>query len=205
MTDLPSAGAQAGTESEQAALRSGTYLLLATLLARTPDHQTLAQLRAIPPGGDDGDRLQQAWQSVRQAAVAVDPIALDDEYHRLFIGLGRGELLPYGSWYQTGFLMEKPLSDLRQDLTMLGFTRQDHVREPEDHAALVCEVMAQLVQDPQLPFQVQQQFFDRHLSPWLSRFFDDMQQAPSAVFYRAVGRFGSAFTEFETRYLTLPV
>ena len=51
------------------------------------------------------------------------------------IGLGRGELLPFGSWYQTGFLMERPLGYLRDDLSRLGYQREEGVHEPEDHVA----------------------------------------------------------------------
>jgi TorA maturation chaperone TorD len=52
------------------------------------------------------------------------------EYQDLFIGLARGELVPYGSYYLTGFLHEKPLSKLRQDMARLGVEREDGVAEP---------------------------------------------------------------------------
>ncbi|MET0054159.1 MAG: molecular chaperone TorD family protein, partial [Candidatus Thiodiazotropha sp. 6PLUC10] len=129
---------------------------------------------------------------------------VDDEFHDLFIGMGRGELVPYGSWYQTGFLMERPLGRLRTDLNLLGFQRQDGVTEPEDHVAALCEVMAMLIQESQ-SVQVQSQFYETHLASWLARFFTDLSEAKSAIFYRAVGRFGKAFIALEKRYLNMTV
>jgi len=130
---------------------------------------------------------------------------IDDEYHALFVGLGRGELVPYGSWYLTGFLMEAPLGELRRDLERLGFDRQDGVREPEDHIAALCEVMAMLAGPSAADLDTQRAFFDRHLGAWADRFFGDLATAEAAVFYRAVGRLGQAFVELEKQYFTLEV
>ena len=130
--------------------------------------------------------------------------ALAQEYQDLFIGLGRGEVVPYGSWYMTGFLMDRPLAVLRGELEALGFERQEGVAEPEDHAAALCETMAMLVSEGH-PIEVQQRFFQNHMGPWMGRFFRDLNEARSAAFYRAVGQFGEQFMEFESGYLTMPV
>ena len=53
----------------------------------------------------------------------------------------------HGSWYLTGFLMEKPLAVLRDDLTALGLARRDSCGEPEDHLAALCDVMRALLID----------------------------------------------------------
>ncbi len=133
----------------------------------------------------------------------MSPTALDDEYHRLFIGLGRGELVPYGSWYQTGFLMETPLAVLRRDLVALGFERQPGVREPEDHVAALCEVMYALAMEPGMDLERQRDFFQAHIESWIERFCADLESAESAVFYRAVARLGMAFFDLERRYLAM--
>jgi TorA maturation chaperone TorD len=118
----------------------------------------------------------------------------------LFIGLGRGEVVPYGSWYATGFLMERPLAELRDDLREIGVERQPGVHEPEDHAGALCDTMALLISgDPPAPLEAQQRFYARHLEPWLPRFFADLQRAASARFYRAVGRLGGHFVAVETQ------
>jgi TorA maturation chaperone TorD len=51
----------------------------------------------------------------------------------------------------------------------------------------------------------QAHFFNTHMSGWAQRFFNDLSQAKSAVFYRAVGRFGISFVELEARYLAMQV
>ncbi|MGA8258828.1 MAG: molecular chaperone TorD family protein, partial [Arenicellales bacterium] len=130
--------------------------------------------------------------------------SIDDEYHALFIGIGRGEVMPYGSWYLTGFLMERPLVEIRQDLKVLGFERQENVKEPEDHAGALLEIMSLLVLDDRgVGGHEQKRFFERHLEPWIGRFFGDLQDADSANFYSAVGVLGSQFVEVEKQYLAM--
>lgn len=198
-------GGVANGVSEEAH-RAATYRLLATLLARPPSADTLELVRTLPAAeGDAQSPLAQAWQLLRLAAEHASADALDDEFHSLFIGITRGEILPYGSWYLTGFVMDRPLALLRRDLRALGIERQQDVYEPEDHAAALCEVMGILVDnaDGDVPFPTQRQFFDEHIAPWMGRFFTDLQQTESARFYSAVGRLGEQFIEFEKRYMTL--
>jgi TorA maturation chaperone TorD len=126
------------------------------------------------------------------------------EYQDLFIGVGRGEVVPYGSWYMTGFLMDKPLALLRTDLQALGFERQPQVKEPEDHAGALCETMAMLIAEGRT-LDVQRRFFHGHMGPWMKPFFRDLGDARAAAFYRAVSQFGGQFIEFEEGYLTMLV
>ncbi|MBV8089725.1 MAG: molecular chaperone TorD family protein, partial [Alphaproteobacteria bacterium] len=127
------------------------------------------------------------------------------EYFDLFIGVGRGELLPYGSYYLTGFLHERPLARLRADLVRLGIERVDGRGEPEDHAAILCEIMAGLVVGEfAAPTQRQHQFFEQHLAPWMARFFADLEAAPRAKFYCPVGAIGRLFIDIETAAFALP-
>jgi len=185
-------------------LRANTWSLLAQLLGSAPDERLLSVLAAIDPAQAESDDLVgAAWRMLAQAAGRGSPAELADEYQDLFIGVGRGELVPYGSWYLTGFLMEKPLARLREELGFLGFERQEGVTEPEDHAAALCDVMAMIItgEEP-ATLESQAGFFDRHISPWMGRFFRDLQQAPSARFYRAVGQLGEQFIEVEKRYLS---
>jgi len=194
-----------GTEAEEQ-LRANTYALLATLLAMPPQEELLQQLRNIevPPGqGDEG--LAGSWQLLRLSAEHADVAAVDDEFHALFIGVGCGELVPYGSWYLSGFMMDKPLALLREDLQRLGFERPSSVTEPEDHAATLSEVMATLILSDDIDEQTEKRFFNEHLSPWMRAFFGDLAEAESAVFYRAVARLGQEFMNLEQRYLTMRV
>ena len=185
-------------------LRAGTYSLLAALLRAPLSGELQQRLLGIDAHDPAAEGIAGAWAELREAAGTADPAAVEDEFHTLFIGIGRGELVPYGSWYRTGFLMEKPLGELRRELTALGFERQAMVREPEDHAAALCEVMAILITDG-AAFEVQQRFFNGHIGPWIQAFCADLGKAPSARFYRAVGRLGQAFFRLEARYLSMPI
>jgi len=182
--------------------RAAAYSILAALLRGIPTAEVLEQISEFAKVAVDEDELLLSMSSLGLAAQSTEIDAIDDEYHLLFVGLGRGELVPYGSWYLTGFLMEQPLSILRDDLKLLGFERDESVVEPEDHVAAMCEIMMLLISDdPSNSNEYQSIFFEKHIAPWMERFFDDLSKADSAVFYRAVGRFGSAFLDFEKQYL----
>ena len=182
--------------------RAGVYLLLGVLLRAAPTAELLDQVRQLDgAGGRDGFAL--AWEGLRLAAAAGQVSRLGDEYQELFIGIGRGELVPYGSWYTTGFLMEKPLGELRRDLHALGFEREPGVHEPEDHLAALCDVMSQLALDSQIPVERQRAFFQAHIGPWVARFCSDLEQAQAALFYKAVARLGTEFFALERRYLSM--
>jgi TorA maturation chaperone TorD len=188
-------------EQEQ---RAGAYSLLAALLRSIPDQSLLDYLKALSDVPSKGDELSVTMSMLGLAARNCNRDSVDDEYHNLFIGLGRGELVPYGSWYLTGFLMEKPLALLRRDLAALGFERNTDTSEPEDHVAALCEVMSLLIAEGRT-HEEQARFFEMHMGSWLGRFFSDLSHAKTAVLYRAVGRFGYAFAEFEQQYLSMKV
>ena len=181
--------------------RASAYSILAALLRKVPESEVLEHVASFSKVAVDEDELLLSMSTLGLAAKSSELSAIDDEYHDLFIGLGRGELVPYGSWYLTGYLMEKPLSLLRDDLKLLGFERDESVVEPEDHVAALCEVMTLLITNESVDNQTQTIFFENHLNEWINRFFDDLSNAKSAVFYRAVGRFGSAFMNLEKQYL----
>jgi len=188
---------------EEQARRAGMYSVLAALLRDAPGEDVLefvAQLEA--DSEDHKTELVLALNMLSLASRHSTVASLRDEYHALFIGLGRGELVPYGSWYQTGFLMEKPLGLLRADLAQLGYERSDQVHEPEDHIAALCEVMAMLIQED-VPVDHQRRFFNSHVGNWADAFFSDLSEARSAVFYKSVARLGGAFMSVEARYLSL--
>jgi TorA maturation chaperone TorD len=176
-------------------LRSHEYDLLAVLLGRAPTREVLGRLSALK---GDATPLGLAHLALADAAAEADPDALQREFFDLFVGVSRGELLPYGSYYLTGFLHERPLASVRESLSALGIERADNVFEPEDHIAILCEVMAGLAAGR---FDTEpgadRRFFERHLRPWAPRFFVDLETAKSANFYRAVARVGGLFMDIE--------
>ena len=182
---------------EEDLLRAHVYRLLAKLLRASPDTATLATL--VNLSGDDTP-LGQALGTLATVAGKVTAEAVAEEFQDLFIGVGRGELLPYGSYYLTGFLNEKPLAKLRNDMARLGIERRDAVSEPEDHMAALCEMMAGLITGEYgapLDLAAQKEFYDKHMASWSGHFFSDLEAARSSKLYAAVGSVGRAFVEIE--------
>ena len=182
-------------------LRAAEYGLLSLLLGKAPDADTLKRVATLKGDGSD---LGMAHIELASAAAATDDRAVSKEFFALFIGVGRGELLPYASYYLTGFLHERPLARVREDLDALGIERAGPSREPEDHIAILLEVMAGLARgDFEADFAQQARFFERHLKPWAARMFADLEMSQSAHFYRTVGRVGRVFMELESEAFTL--
>lgn len=183
--------------SEEDALRAQIYRLLAFYLRQAPDRAGLDLAAGM--SGDDS-ALGQAINGLARVAKATKPDEISQEYHNLFIGVGRGELLPYASYYLTGFLNEKPLAKLRNDMSELGIERQEGVKEPEDHMAALCEMMAGLIENEfgaVGELEQQKRFFAAHLSSWARHFFTDLEAAQSSVFYAMLGSAGKAFIDIE--------
>ena len=178
-------------------LRADLYDFLAAMLARPPSRELLDKAAAL--NGDDSE-IGRGVAALARAARAATETAARREFDALFIGLGRGELLPYGSYYLTGFLNEKPLASLRRDMARLGIARADDVREPEDNIASLCEMMAGLIRGrfgAPAELATQKDFFAKHLSPWAAHFFADLEGAETSVLYAPVGKIGRAFMEVE--------
>ena len=192
----------AGDVDEVDAARAQEYALLAALLARTPDAALLKRLSELR---GDASPLGMAHVALAEAAAAANVEAVEREYFDLFIGIGRGELMPYGSYYLTGFLHERPLARLRGDLIALGIERAEGEVEPEDHAAILCEIMSGLASRRfPAPAGSDEKMFENHLAPWIGRFFTDLERAEAAKFYRAVGTLGRTFIDIETEAFSLP-
>ncbi len=185
--------------------RSATYAILASLLSDIPSQDVIDYLCHIdsPANGENPGEVGEAWQQLKQSAIDSQPVELDDEYHDLFVGVGRGEVVPYGSWHLTGFLMEKPLSELRDDLRSLGFEPDPDTKQPEDHIAAICETMSIAITAEDIEGYQQRRFFMRHLYPWAGKFFTQLQEAKKANFYRSVGFLGERFIQLEIQYLNI--
>ncbi|MFW2544605.1 TorD/DmsD family molecular chaperone [Primorskyibacter sp. 2E107] len=178
-------------------LRADLYNYLGVILARPPDRMLLDQTAGLE--GDDSE-LGQAIVTLGKLAKLTKPVSVESEYNRLFIGLGRGELLPYASYYLTGFLNEKPLALLRQDMTARGLARAENTFEPEDNIASLMEMMgAMIIGRFGAPASLGQQrdFFNRHIGPWAGHFFSDLEGAKNSVFYAPVGTLGKQFMQIE--------
>lgn len=176
--------------------RAQTYALLAHLLALEPDQTLLDNLIAIDVEQPESP-MGKKWVQFIAVVKDVDVTLLKDEYQDLFIGVTQGKIIPYSSYYQTGFLMEEPLAELRTDLSQLGLERQGDTTEPEDHAAAECDVMRLILMAEGTPVVNDAVFFKRHLQPWMETFFHDLSKVDDSSFYRALGQFGKGFIQLE--------
>lgn len=200
--DIYSGQADVSSLDDVDAARAQEYALLASLLARAPDQ---AFLRRLSDLRGDASPLGVAHVALAQAAQDITAERAEREFFNIFIGLGRGELMPYGSYYLTGFLHERPLARLRGDLARLGIERTEGNSEPEDQAALLCEIMSGVVGGTfSAPPGTDRELFEKHVAPWMGRFFQDLEHCESAQFYRQVGTVGRVFMEIETEAFALP-
>ena len=200
--DLYNGKMMAGDIDEMDAARAQEYALIAALLTRAPDARLLSNLSELR---GDATPLGMAHVALAEAAAHADAHRVEREFFDLFIGLGRGELLPYGSYYLTGFLHERPLARLREDIGIIGIARAEGVVEPEDHAGILCEIMSGLASRRlPAPPDSDRLIFDKHMAPWIGRFFTDLEQAAAADFYRQVGTLGRVFMDIEAEAFELP-
>ena len=183
--------------------RAQMYQLLGVLLSAPPSSELLNGLASLQ--GDDTP-MGSASQNLAALAKRTAPDDARREYNNLFIGVGRGELLPYASYYLTGFLNEKPLANLRGDLMARGIRSSDDVKEPEDHIGTLCEIMAGIITgefECGSDLSSQKAFFDAHLAKWAALFFTDLEKAQTAIFYAPVGSLGRAFMNVEAEAFAL--
>jgi TorA maturation chaperone TorD len=183
--------------------RAREYSLLSTLLFRSPDPALLSGLAGLQ--GDESP-LGMAHAALAKAAARTNADRLAREYFDLFVGVGRGEILPYASFYRTGFLHGRPLAELRELLRRIGVERAESLTEPEDHAAVLLEIMAELANGAIVaPAGTERELFENHLAPWIGRLFKDLEQSKAAEFYAHVGALGTVFVAIESEAFTLPM
>lgn len=183
--------------------RAEIYGLLSILFYQPPEPDLLAQLRvAVTEAPAPGAYLEASWREVVTRAREMSDQAIADEFNTLFGGVGKPEIYLFGSHYVSGFLNEKPLVRLRDDLAALGLGREESMRETEDHVAYVCEVMRYLIAGDDVAvanLTQQAAFFAAHLQPWAPALCEAVVAHPRAVFYRSLAEFTAAFVSVEAQ------
>lgn len=183
------------------AARADEYALLGALLWRAPTAETLGLVASLK---GDASELGAAHHLLAEAARNADPAVIQREYFDLFVGVGRGEILPYASFYRTGFLHERPLAEVRRDMEALGLAREIRVGEPEDHAAILFDVMRGLIMGEFAADGIDDGvFFSRHIKPFASRLFVDLEMTQISALYRCVGAVGRVFLDIEAGAMAL--
>lgn len=185
-------------------VRADFYALLAHLFSRAPDDRVLQSMVITQEPTDEASaELTKSWRALSAASAAVTHDALVDEYEAVFVGVGRPPVIVYGSFYLAGFMMEKPLAELRDDLARMGFTRNVDVRESEDHLAAVCDVMRALILGDlsvgSADIESQKTFFEKHMKPWIFKCCAAIQVYEKSNYYKRVANFAEQFFEMESQ------
>jgi TorA maturation chaperone TorD len=176
-------------------------VVLASLLGQPPSKNLLKVLQNLQWNELIPERIDLALKELRQASHRYTLNHLEDEYAKLFVGLGCGEMVPYASWYREKMIQSLSLASLRSDLILLGIVRQVGSHESEDHVGALCECMALISREPNgVDHATQAKFFQNHVAPWMLTFFKDLESAKDSRFYRTVGTFGRRFLESEIEY-----
>jgi TorA maturation chaperone TorD len=184
--------------SDEDALRADMYDFLASLLRKEPSDDLIANIAQL--SGDDTP-IGRASAVLAHLANTMDNGLIRNEYVEMFIGVGRGEILPFASYYLTGFLNDKPLANLRAEMMEIGIVRVDGVKEPEDHIASLFDMMSGLIQGQfgkTFSIAEQAKFFNKHIAPWAGLLMSDIEAAKTVVFYAPVGTIGKTFLEIES-------
>jgi TorA maturation chaperone TorD len=179
------------------------YSFLASLLRSEPNDALIGEVSLL-----EGDKtpIGEACLALAHLAETLNNEIIRNEFVNLFIGVGRGELLPFASYYLTGFLNDKPLANLRADMGAIGIVRTAGVKEPEDHIASLFDVASGLVRGNfgrSYSVGEQETFFRRHIEPWAGMLMRDIEAAKNAVFFAPVGTIGRCFLEIESQAFSM--
>ncbi len=179
--------------------RADYYALLASLFFRAPDERLLQSIAiAEPPEG----ALGPAWLALAEASAVVPADAVNEEYATVFVGVGRPPIMLFGSYYLAGFMMEKPLAALRDDLAKMGFSRAANTFESEDHVAALCDVMRAMILGDMAtkPFGTddQHRFYSIHIKPWIFQCIKEISEYHQTNYYKRVAAFAQTFFEVES-------
>ena len=191
--------------SDEDILRANMYSFIANLIRVEPTSNLIDSIKQLT--GDDS-KIGKSIKLLKIMSTKLSLSEIQDEYVNLFIGVGRGELLPYSSYYITGFLNDKPLSNLREDMGLIGIRRKENVKDPEDHVSSIFDMMSGLIKGEfgkYYTINEQANFFNKHLDRWIDLLMDDIEKAKTAVFYAPIGTLGKEFIRIEREAFKMSV
>lgn len=182
--------------SEEDLARADWYGLLARLFSGPLDRESLDMLAASGGAAGDDSDLAQRHDALAEAAAVTTPEQSKQEFDTVFIGTGKPEVFLNASYYQAGFLHEKPLVDLRQFLGRLGYALSGQTSDTEDHLSLLCGTMRRLILDRE-PIAEQRELFQRFIADWFEQACQAVDQCGHTDFYKHVARLAHAFLAIE--------
>ncbi len=189
--------------SDEDLARADWYGLIGRLFSSPLDQAALAQLSGLAPGLDVAALCQEqpggidhGFACLCQASLSARPELLKEEFDLVFVGTGKAEVFLNASFYQAGFLHEKPLVDLRTLLNRLGYARKEDIADTEDHLSLLCASMRRLILD-RVPIIEQKEFFMGFLAEWFEQAGDAIESNGNTDFYKHAARLMRSFFAIE--------
>jgi len=191
------------TTLDEETARAEVYGLLAALYYAAPSVALYDGLCvAVTEAPAAGALLESSWGELVAAAREHSLTDVCREYDALFGGVGKPEVYLFGSYYLSGFLNEKPLAALRNDIRKLGLARDEAMSETEDHVAYVAEVMRYLIAGDDVEtanLTHQREFFTRHVQSWVPQMCQAVMENPRASFYLKLAAFTETFLLIEAQ------
>lgn len=178
--------------------RANVYALLSRLFVAPADAGLLRGIASADESGNDAPaqdagEFALAWRELMEAAGDIGETAVADEYHQLFVGTGRSEVSLYTGAYTARSSVDTMLVGLRGFLGEHGLQRRSGVNEPEDHIAMLFEIMRFLVDEQHAAVEEQKRFFDQFIWPGGVPLCDAISEHSQAHFFRSVARFTKSF------------
>ena len=178
--------------------RANVYALLSRLFVAPADSNLLRGIASADDSENEGQAQDSgefalAWRDLMEAAGNTGETAVADEYHQLFVGTGRSEISLYMGAYTARSSVDTTLVGLRGFLTEHGLQRRSGVNEPEDHIAMLFEVMRFLIDERHTVVDQQKRFFDQFIWPGGVPLCDAISEHSQARFFRSVARFTKCF------------
>ena len=137
----------------------------------------------------------------------MDPEAAAQEYTDLFVGVGKCEVNLHGSHWVTGFMIEKPLVELRSDLVTLKIARKEAATLLEDHFSALFETMRLLIAGdadrPPAAIEDQRNFCQKRLLSWAFTCCGAIEKSPLANYYCRVTELTDQFLALERDSLAM--
>lgn len=179
------------TDDEEYA-RSELYGVLSMLFYGPPSQAVLDLIEGAAIEGDGV--LADGWRGLQAASSQTNAERAREEYESLFIGVGKPEVMLYGSYYLSGFLMEKPLAALRKTWHGSAWNAPStcpKAKTISPPCATPCDCCMAALQH--------RRNFSAHIQPWARQLFDAIDAHPGATYYRAVAGLARSFVEVETQ------
>lgn len=205
-------------------MREGVYRLFSSLYFK---ELTEDQIRFLHDADLDGfeemsETMAEGAKNIKRAVRRINSGTREDlavDYAHTFLGAGttKGEsrACPYESVFTSrdGLIMQETRDDVYRYMLNEHLEPNTGLRIPDDHLAFVFEFMANLCvrfneamdagdeAEARRIYQVQREFFEKHIYSWIGRLCDAIEGCCRTSFYRGVSQMTRGFVEADHEIL----